>query len=614
MFVQLLPTTRSTQGVIHITDWMHVPERSAKPKPLQPWVVRQVECIRGKCSIKVECFPAFDYARAPHKTEIAELSDNPYLKRNKRSDGSEFVTGSKRVVFKCENGLEMDLRHVIHCTEDSLNGVDTAAGLNPNNEWPKVHWKVDQPEGMLGPGAYAELDLIEGQKITFVFREVEGKCPEGCSEKSPDPGDPHLSQDLLDGLFKATAQFWLKWIGQSKYTGRWREVVHRSALMLKLLTYEPTGAVVAAPTFGIPEELGGERNWDYRYVWVRDSAFTIYAFIRIGLTEEAEAYMNFIQDRCQELKPDGSLQVMYSIDGAHELPEFSLEHLEGYRQSKPVRVGNGAFDHLQLDIYGALLDSIYLYNKYRSPLSYDTWLDIRRIVNYVCDNWNIQDMSIWEVRGMKQHFLYSKIMCWVAIDRGLRLVEKRSLPCPDRNKWLQTRDEIYEAIMTKGWNKDRKAFIQSFDTRDVGVLDSAVLIMPLVFFISPTDPRLLSTLREIMKPPEKGGLLANNLMYRYDHTKFDDGLTGDEEGSFSMCTFWLVEALTRAGQHKTDLLRQAMLIFEQMIAYGNHLALFSEEIARSGEMLGNFPQAFTHIALISSAFNLDRALSGAKVE
>ncbi|KAJ3051925.1 hypothetical protein HK097_007074 [Rhizophlyctis rosea] len=608
---------------------MHVPEKSVKPKPLQPWVVRQVECIRGKYKVKVECFPAFDYARAKHTTEVVDMKDSPFLKRIKRTDGSEYVTGNKRVVFTCENGLEMDLRHVIHCTEDSLLGVDTAAGLNPNNEFPKVKWQVEQVEGMLGPGAWAELDLIEGQKVTFVFREVAGKAPEGCTAQT-DPGDPALSQDLLDGLYKATAQFWLKWIGQSKYTGRWREVVHRSALMLKLLTYQPTGAVVAAPTFGIPEEIGGERNWDYRYVWIRDSAFTIYAFVRIGLTEEAEAYMQFMQARMEELKPDGSLQVMYSIDGAHELPEFSLDHLEGYRNSRPVRIGNGAFDHLQLDIYGALLDAVYLYNKYRNPISYDTWCDIRKIVNYVCDNWNVQDMSIWEVRGMKQHFLYSKIMCWVAIDRGLRLVDKRSLPCPDRNKWLQVRDEIYEAVMTKGWDKKRKMFVQSFEAQEDGVIDSAVLIMPLVFFISPTDPRLLSTIKEMMKPPEKGGLLANNLMYRYDHSKFNDGLTGAQEGSFSMCksksvksssynptghcTFWLVEALTRAGQHRTDLLRQAMLIFEQMIAYGNHLALFSEEIARSGEMLGNFPQAFTHIALMSAAFNLDRVLSGAKVE
>ncbi|CAG8518853.1 3154_t:CDS:10, partial [Scutellospora calospora] len=352
--------------------------------------------------------------------------------------------------------------------------------------------------------------------------------------------------------------------------------------------------------------IGGNRNWDYRYTWVRDSAFTVYALMRLGMTKEAEHYMNFMEERCQDLNPDGSLNIMYSIDGDKRLVEKELNHLDGYRGSRPVRIGNGAYDHVQLDIYGELLDALYLYNKYGSPISYDMWVSIRKLVNYVCDNWMYEDMSIWEVRGRKQNFTYSKIMCWVAVDRGIRLSEKRVFPCLERNKWMQVRDTIYEEIMTKAWNPERKIFTQSYEALDS--LDSSVLVMPLVFFISPTDPRFLSTIKQILLPPEKGGLLANNLVFRYNINTTDDGLNG-EEGSFSMCTYWLIEALTRAGKYDRKLLEKAEFIFEQMIGYGNHLGLYSEEIANGGELLGNFPQAFTHISFISAAFNLDRVLN-----
>jgi len=410
----------------------------------------------------------------------------------------------------------------------------------------------------------------------------------------------------MKSLYKQTLAYWQKWISQSCYKGRWRENVHRSALTLKLLTYEPTGAVVASPTFGLPEEIGGPRNWDYRYTWIRDSAFTVYALMRLGMVQETERYMRYMEERCKDLNPDGSLNIMYSIDGEKELTEIELTHLDGYRSSKPVRIGNGAYDHLQLDIYGELLDAVYLFNKYGSPLSYDMWQSIRKLVNYVCDNWDQEDMSIWEVRGKKQNFTYSKIMCWVAVDRGIRLSEKRVLPCPDRDRWMRIRDTIYDEIMTKAWNPERKFFAQSYEALDA--LDSSVLIMPLVFFISPNDPRFISTVEQILLPPEKGGLMANNLAYRYNYETTDDGLGGGVEGSFSMCTLWLVEALTRAGKYDKKLLKKAEFIFEQMISYGNHLGLYSEEIASSGELLGNFPQAFTHLAFISAAFNLDRVL------
>ena len=399
-------------------------------------------------------------------------------------------------------------------------------------------------------------------------------------------------------LFEKTVAYWHRWLGRCTYTGRWREMVYRSALTLKLLIYEPTGAMVAAPTCSLPEAIGGERNWDYRYTWIRDAAFALYALIKIGYDEEAAAFMEWIMARCRELDDGGSLQPLYTLDGQPHIRETDLDHLEGYRQSRPVRNGNAAYGQFQLDIYGPLLDSIYLYNKHCQFITYELWSQIERLLNWVCDNWQRKDRGIWEVRGDPQHFVYSKLMCWVALDRGLRIADKRGFPA-ERSRWIETRDQIYREIIAKGWNAEREAFVQYYGGEG---LDAANLIMPLMFFTSPEDTRFLHTLHAIMQPAEAGGLMTGEMIYRYNRQHTDDGLSGGE-GTFNMCTFWLAEALTRNGQ-----IDRARLIYERMLGYANHVGLYAEQTGMRGEALGNFPQALTHLSLISAALSLDQAL------
>ncbi len=402
-------------------------------------VVRRIEVVRGTLQFEIVCAPAFNYARDVHQVDVT-------------ADGASFHTPALSL------------------------GLATTVPLHTQ-----------------GTGVYGTVTLHEGESVTLVLRVLDGQNDRPTC----------VAESAIDDLFQATVRYWQSWLAQCTYRGRWREIVQRSALLLKLLTFAPTGAIVAAPTTSLPETLGGGRNWDYRYTWIRDAAFTLYGLLRIGFTEEAAQFMHWLEARCRELDPDGALQIVYGVDGTHTLTEETLGHLDGYRGSRPVRIGNGAYNQLQLDIYGELLDSVYLYNKYGAPISYDLWTYLRRLVNWVCDNWQRPDEGIWEVRGGQQHFVYSKLMCWVALDRALRLADKRSFPA-DRARWLSVRDQIYEDIMRNGWNEQLQAFTQAYGSES---LDASNLLMPLVFFVSPTDPRMLATLDAINRSPKQGGWL-----------------------------------------------------------------------------------------------------------
>lgn len=451
---------------------------------------------------------------------------------------------------------------------------------------------ANKPLSFNEKGVDCSVNLKDGELFYLVF-----------SDHQENRKSININEATEADAFQSTINFWRKWLSQSTYKGRWREMVHRSALTLKLLTYEPTGAIVAALTTSLPEHIGGERNWDYRFTWIRDAAFTVYAFMRIGFTQEAMRFMEFIEARVKSNEDDQPLQIMYGIHGETKLTEQHLDHLSGYKNSKPVRIGNGAYNQLQLDIYGELMDAVYLYNKYGTPISYDFWKELCKVIEWNATNWQQKDAGIWEVRGGYQHFVYSKLMSWVALDRAVRLADKRSLPS-DKARWLKIRDEIYTEIMEKGWSEELQSFTQTYEGDG---LDAAVLLMTMTFFMSPTDPRMLKTLDAMNRSPQAGGLVSNDLVYRYDLSKSPDGLDG-EEGTFNICTFWMVEALARAGKADPKYLEEARLMFEHMLSFSNHLGLYAEETGLCGEALGNFPQAFTHLALISAAFNLDRAL------
>ena len=535
----LLTRFLSADGVAEISDFMNVAGAGGPQR-----LVRRIKAVRGTVRVRMRCAPRFDYARAAHRASV----------------------DAGRVAFASdgEDGLRLRL-----CASVPL--------------------EID------GDDAVADFELGHGESACFTLDDPgDGPgAPDGAADEGggAGPAEPHR----VATAFKATSDWWRAWTARSDYRGRWRDIVNRSALVLKLLTSAEHGSIVAAGTFGLPETPGGERNWDYRYTWIRDAAFTVYGFVRVGHVEEANAFMRWLDRLTKTMCGDGTLDVMYRLDGGSDLAETELTRFTGHRGAVPVRVGNGAHDQLQLDIYGELMDAIYLADKYAEHVSHDAWINITKMLDHVEAHWQLPDEGIWEVRNGRREFLYSRLMCWVALDRGVRLATKRSLPAPVV-RWTDARDAIHEDIHGNFWNADVGAFTQ---VKGGAALDASCLLMPLVRFIAPTDPRWTSTLDAVGRT-----LTDDSLVYRYsiEDGEDADGLDG-VEGTFNMCSFWYIECLARSGD-----VEQARFLFDKMLGYANHLGIFAEETGMAGEQLGNFPQAFTHLALISAAHYLDRAL------
>src|SRR5689334_8728834 len=461
----LITRFMTPDGVGEVLDFMPVIE--GKPTDRHQ-LVRHLRVARGTMKFVLEIQPRFDYGRSGHTIEPSEVG----------------------AVFRAENGMHLTV--------------------------PTAGQRRDAAEGGVvveraGDGLRATLSLREGESGRGMVLESMGGEP-----RSIEPAE-------LDRIAEDTAAYWKSWLGRSTYTGRWREMVNRSAMTLKLLTYDPTGAPVAAATFGLPEQPGGERNWDYRYTWIRDGSFSVHALLGLGYTDEAHKFVRWLADRLGREHIGGNgrppLDIMYRVDGASSLEETFLDHFEGWQNSSPVRVGNAASDQLQLDIYGESFDAFLLADQRGIQAGYDGWRALRSVTEWLCDNWDRAEEGIWETRGGQQHFTYGRVMSWVAFDRAIRIANHRGLPA-DTARWSRARDAVYEQIMERGWSEKRQAFVQHYDTT---VLDASLLYMPLVGLISPRDPRWTSTLHAM-----DDELVSDSLVYRYDPSASPDGLRGHE--------------------------------------------------------------------------------------
>jgi GH15 family glucan-1,4-alpha-glucosidase len=392
-----------------------------------------------------------------------------------------------------------------------------------------------------------------------------------------------------------TKEMWERIVEELDYQGMWREEVVRSFLVLHLLMYAPTGAIVAAPTTSLPENIGGERNWDYRYCWLRDSAFTLGVLFRVGDLHDARHFLNWLISMSAEHVDSGQIQVLYGITADSTLEETTLDHLEGYRGSKPVRIGNGAAHQLQLDVFGEVILSINTYMRYGGYISSEIWSIVYDFAETTCASWHLPDRSIWEVRGHERHFTYSKAMCWAALDQAIEIGTATGHKS-ELARWRRVANEIKAEVLTRGWSETKQAFVQSYDS---DVMDASSLILTWTGLLPPDDPRIQSTLARTIEELGQGPFV-----HRYKVEEADDGLKG-EEGALTMLSFWLIGALMTDGQ-----VQKAKELFEEMLGFANHLGLFSEMIdPLTKEALGNFPQAFSHIGLIHTARNLSWALS-----
>ncbi|WP_406001028.1 glycoside hydrolase family 15 protein [Streptomyces sp. NBC_00829] len=519
----------SPDGVGEVVDFM--PPGRTRTATDRHTLIRLIRAVRGTVDFTLECRPRFDYGRAEHELELGEGG----------------------ALFRAP-------------------GID-------------AHLQSTFPLERDGRDVRGRVTLNSGESGGAVFTV--------CASGGEAPAPPTV--DGLTAQMEEVARFWQQWLRQSRYRGRWPELVHRSAITLKLLTYAPTGALIAAATTGLPEQVGGERNWDYRFTWVRDGSLSVRAMLDLGFVEEATAFVHWLVDRLRECegKEGEPLQTMYRIDGSPDLPEETLDHFEGYRGSFPVRIGNGAADQLQLDIYGEALYAVSQGAEIAPQASFEGWQAIARTLDWFAENWDRPDEGIWETRGGRQDFTYSRVMSWLAFDHGMRLADSFRRPA-DLERWREARDAVFDQVMERGWSEKERAFVQHYDG---DVLDASLLLMPRVGFVAPRAAPWLSTLDAMYRK-----LVSDSLVYRYDPSASPDGLRGSE-GTFSLCTFLYVDALARAGR-----LTQARYTFEKMQTYANHVGLFAEEIGPSGEQLGNFPQAFTHLSLIMAALTLDKEL------
>ncbi len=534
----LLTRYLADEGVAEITDFMPV-QQGDTSSAYAHQIIRMVRVIKGSIRFQMRCAPRFDYGRGTHRV----------------------------------------------CTEaDAISFQPDTEGLPHMSLYATVPLSIDGQDGV------SEFVLERTQTASFAFGSL----------KAEEMGTTNLLHpENMEQQFQFSIRYWRDWASKSTYRGRWRETVNRSALVLKLLISQEHGSMVAAPTFGLPEKAGGSRNWDYRYTWLRDSSFSLYALVRLGYSDEVRDYTRWLRERLidglQAGASSGPLQIMYRNDGGTEIEEVELDHLAGYKDSKPVRIGNAASKQLQLDIYGEIMDAVYLSNKYSVAVSKDGWNRVIALMGWLRENWQRPDEGIWEIRGGRKHLLHSRLLCWVAFDRVIRLADKRSLDAPLR-EWYEVRSRINDDILENFWDEEMQSFVQAKGEK---VVDAALLLMPMLRYISPTDPRWLSTMERIERC-----LTEDSLVLRY--ASGSDGLDGDE-GSFTACSFWLIECLARAGQ-----VDKARLLFDKMLGYANHVGLYSEQLGSSGEQLGNFPQALTHLALISAATYLNRVLDGTK--
>lgn len=528
-FSAVLATTfGGAAGKARLIDFMPVAKRQDEGEKKADAVLlyRIIEGLSGEVEFDLEWKPTFDYARV---TSVIGLFEG----------GASAQAPNESVILLGDAGLARGISGVVH-----------------------GHFRVK-----------------EGTKVAFLMAFGEG------TPLSPDSLWP-LHRNTEEAL-SAALNHWREWSDRCTYHGKYRDLVRRSAVTLKLLTYEPTGALIAAPTMSLPERIGGGRNWDYRYSWLRDSALTLHALMNLGYHDESKAFLKWIETILVGERQQ-NIQIAYRVDGGTDLTESELDHLSGYRGSRPVRLGNGAVHQKQWDVFGEVLDSAHFcFDLMWRPVSAGLWRALSYLADQACALWRTPDNGIWEVRGGPRHFLCSKLYCWVAVDRALKLCERGNLQA-DIVGWRKARDEIRQAILSEGFNTDVGAFTQSFRGQ---ALDASALMIPIVGFLPASDPRVLSTMEQI-----KERLTSHGLVYRYLN---EDGLPGNE-AVFAVCTFWLVDNLALSGR-----LQEAVALFEKVVSYANDLGLLSEELDPvTGELLGNFPQGFTHLGLIRSAVRL----------